>query len=77
MDPMPPKELIVKAQWNVAQYSKIYFLNTTQTDMEKATKQAVAGLSVIHRKPLVPFLYRSVQTLDLSLVDGMLFQYCE
>ena len=77
VDPIPSKDLITAAQWKVPEYRRIHFLNTTRADIEKTTIQAVARIIGIDRRPPTPYLYRSVQTLDLSTLDGVLFQYCK
>lgn len=74
VDPTPPKNVVEKAQWRTHRSLRHYFLNTISEDMDGA--QAMAVMRSNGRYRSTPRLHVP-QMMELSNVDGMLFQYCE
>lgn len=74
VDPTPPKDVVEKAQWRPYRNLRMYFVNTIAEDMDGAQVNAVMR----HRSTYKSMARLHVpQLMELSNVDGMLFQYCE
>ena len=77
VDPTPSKGLIEKAKWKAPRNRKRQFLNTVREDVDGALVQSVALVNGMHKRGPALRLRCPPQILDLSMTDGMLFQYCE
>ncbi|KUJ23642.1 uncharacterized protein LY89DRAFT_189135 [Mollisia scopiformis] len=72
VDPTPSKDVAEKAQWRPRRNGRSYFLNTIPEDMDAA--QSMAVMRFDGRYKSMPRLHVP-QTLGLSNVDRILFQY--
>ena len=77
VDPTPPKDLIEKSKWTAPQRRRRYFLNTILGDVEGTEVASAAQADEVWKRSFAVRLRSSPRILDLSVADGMVFQYCE